>query len=90
MLISGKIRGFSTLWLKFGAFKWRGFSSDTPLYDSTDLEKLIVTQLLKTCTGFYGTRRFISVFTGSHHGSLSEAKRFRSNIIFLSTPRSPT
>jgi hypothetical protein len=38
---------------------------------STVLEKLTVTQLLKKFTAFYGTRRFITVFTRSRHWSLS-------------------
>jgi hypothetical protein len=35
------------------------------------LEKLTVTQLVKKFPAFYGTRRFITVFTRSSHWSLS-------------------
>jgi hypothetical protein len=31
------------------------------------LEKLLVVQLLKNFSTFYGTRRFIAVFTRAHH-----------------------
>jgi hypothetical protein len=37
------------------------------------LEKLTVTQLGKTFSAFYGTRRFITVFTRSCHWSLPES-----------------
>jgi len=35
------------------------------------LEKLIVTQLVKKFLDFYGTPRFITVFTRAHHQSPS-------------------
>jgi hypothetical protein len=35
------------------------------------LEKLIVTQIVKKFPVFYGTRRFITVFTRAHHWFLS-------------------
>jgi len=35
------------------------------------LEKLTVTQLVKKFSAFYGTRRFITVFTRARHWSLS-------------------
>jgi hypothetical protein len=35
------------------------------------LEKLIVTQLVKKFPAFYGTQKFITVFTTAHHWSLS-------------------
>jgi hypothetical protein len=34
------------------------------------LEKLIVIQIVKKFYEFYGTRRFIAVFTTAHHRSL--------------------
>jgi hypothetical protein len=38
------------------------------------LEKLTVTQLVKKFSAFYGTRRFITVFTTARHWSLSWAR----------------
>jgi hypothetical protein len=35
------------------------------------LEKLIVTQLVKKLPAFYGTRRFIAVFTKARYWSVS-------------------
>jgi hypothetical protein len=60
------------------------------------LEKLIVTQLVKTFPAFYRTRRFITVFTTAATGPDSEPDAssphlptlFLSNIIFASMPRS--
>jgi len=62
------------------------------------LEKLIVTQLLKKFPAFYGTPRFITLFTTARHWSLCWAIWIRSttyhpisihsNITFPSTPRS--
>jgi predicted transglutaminase-like protease len=37
-------------------------------------EKLIVAQLVRTVFTFHGARRFITVFTGSRHRSLSGAR----------------
>jgi len=37
-------------------------------------EKLTVTQLVKKFLVFYGTRRFITVFTRARHWSLSSAR----------------
>jgi hypothetical protein len=37
------------------------------------LEKQIVTQLAKKFLTFYGTQRFITVFTKAYHWSLSSA-----------------
>ena len=37
------------------------------------LEKLTVAQLVQTLTAFYGTRRFITVFTRAQHVSISAA-----------------
>jgi len=39
--------------------------------DRAILEKLTVSQLIKHLVAFYRSRRFISVFTTSHHLSLS-------------------
>jgi hypothetical protein len=60
------------------------------------LEKLIVTQLVTKPPAFYGTRRFIIVFTKARYWSLSCASWIQSTtfhpiyciIILLSTPRS--
>jgi len=35
------------------------------------LEKLTVTQVVKKFTAFYGIQRFITVFTRSHHWTLT-------------------
>jgi hypothetical protein len=54
------------------------------------LKKLTVTQLDKKLPAFYGTRRFITVFTPARHRSLSWARwiqSIHSNIIFPSMPR---
>jgi hypothetical protein len=40
--------------------------------------KLTVTQLIKKFPTFYGTRKFIAVFTWAHHWSLSWARWFQS------------
>jgi len=42
------------------------------------LEKLIVTQLEKKSLEFYGTRRFITVFTRTYNWSLSWARCIQS------------
>jgi hypothetical protein len=42
------------------------------------LEKLVVTQLVKKFPAFYGTRRFITVFTRARHWSLSWARCIQS------------
>jgi hypothetical protein len=42
------------------------------------LEKLIVAQLVQQFPVFYGTRRFITVFTRARHGSLSWARCIQS------------
>jgi hypothetical protein len=39
--------------------------------EQSPLEKLIVTQLVKKFPDFYGTRRFITMFTRVCHWSLS-------------------
>jgi hypothetical protein len=41
------------------------------------LEKLIVTQLVKKFPAFYGTRRFITVFTRAHHWSEPDEPNLR-------------
>jgi len=46
-------------------------------------DKLIVAQLIKKIPAFYGTRRFITVFTSAHHWPLSWARWI------LSTPSCP-
>jgi hypothetical protein len=40
------------------------------------LEKLTGSQLVKKCPVFYGTQRFISIFTSAHHLSLSCARHY--------------
>jgi hypothetical protein len=54
-----------------------------------------VAQLAKKLPSFYGTRKFITAFTGARlgkihlvHAHLPYFPRILSNIIFLSTPRS--
>jgi len=42
------------------------------------LEKLIVTKLIKKYPAFYGTRRYITVFTRARHWSLSWTRRIQS------------
>jgi hypothetical protein len=42
------------------------------------IEKPLVAQLLRNFKTFYGTRRFIAVFTGFRHWSLSWARWFQS------------
>jgi hypothetical protein len=61
------------------------------------LEKLIVTQPVKKFPAFYGTRRFITVFTRSRHWSLSWARWIQSippphfpRILLPSRPTSST
>jgi hypothetical protein len=46
--------------------------------DWLTLEKLIVTQLIKKFPAFHGAWRFITVFTRTHHWSLSWARWFQS------------
>jgi hypothetical protein len=41
------------------------------LHEADLPEKLIITQLLRKYPAFYGTQRFITVFTGACHWSLS-------------------
>jgi hypothetical protein len=63
------------------------------------LEKLTVPQLVKKFPTFYGTRKFITAFTGARHLSLSWASsvhnptshflKIHFNIILPSTPGSP-
>jgi len=53
-------------------FLFFSFEAPLPLTPwSRVLEKMIVTQLVKKFTAFYGTRRFITVFTRLHHWSPS-------------------
>jgi hypothetical protein len=61
------------------------------------LEKLPTAQLLKNCPVFHGTRRFFTMFTGAHDGSLSWAtwvqptptkSKIHYNIIISPTSRS--
>jgi hypothetical protein len=64
------------------------------------LEKLTVSQLVKKFPAFYGTRRFITLFTTARHLSLSWASSIQSmppphfkihcNIILSSTPGCPS
>jgi hypothetical protein len=42
------------------------------------LEKLTITQLVKKISAFYGTRRFITVFTWARHWSLTWARCIQS------------
>jgi len=42
------------------------------------LVKLTVTQLIKKFPALYGTRRFVTVFIGAHHWSLSRARWIQS------------
>jgi hypothetical protein len=63
-------------------------------------DKLTVTQIVKKFSAFYGTRRFITVFTRTHHWSLPWARciqsiplppslrKIHSNIIIPATPSS--
>jgi len=48
------------------------------LWSSVLRKKLIVTQLLKKLPTFFGTRRFITVFTKTNHLSLSWARCIQS------------
>jgi hypothetical protein len=52
------------------------------------LEKLVVTQLVNKFSTFYGTRRFIIVFTRARHWSLSSARCIQSTPSHLTSPRS--
>jgi hypothetical protein len=49
------------------------FTLTLSLMELSPSEKLIIVQLLKNFSGFYGTRRFITVFTRAFHWSLSSA-----------------
>jgi hypothetical protein len=50
----------------------------TDQLDRVLLKKLTVTQLVKKFPAFYGTRRFITMFTTARHWSLSWATRIQS------------
>jgi hypothetical protein len=69
-------------------------SSDrVTLWSRVLLEKLIITHLVKCFPKFYGTRRFITVFTRSRELDASSPElpiisKIYSNIILPSTPRS--
>jgi hypothetical protein len=52
------------------------------------LEKIIVTQLVKKFTSFYGTGKFITVFIGTCHWSLSSATCIQSTASHPITQRS--
>jgi len=56
--------------MSFIMFNLRHIVSITP-WSRVLLEKLVVTQLVKKYYYFYGTRRFITVFTRALHWSLS-------------------
>jgi hypothetical protein len=47
------------------------------------LETLIVTQLVKKFSAFYGTRKFITVFTRARHWSLSSVRQIQSTPYFF-------
>jgi hypothetical protein len=64
--------GSHTLWLNNKSTDWL-----TP-WIIILLEKLIVAQSGKKFLAFYGTRRFITVFTTAHHKSLSWARCIQS------------
>jgi hypothetical protein len=49
-----------------------------PSWGSVFLEKLIITQLVKKLPAFYGTLRYITVFTGARYWSLSWARWIQS------------
>ena len=52
------------------------------------LEKLTSSQLVKKFPAFYGTRRFITAFTGARHLSLSRATLIQSKLPHPTTLRS--
>jgi hypothetical protein len=58
--------------------KMRIFSSLTHSWSWALLEKLPIVQLLKNFPAFYGTRKFITVFTRALHWSLSWARSIQS------------
>jgi hypothetical protein len=72
-----------TPWCSIGLKLWKlAFTSGnrkklTP-WSAVLLQKLTVTQLVEKFSAFYGTRRFISLFTRSHHCFLSWARWIQS------------
>jgi len=47
------------------------------------VETIIVTKLVKKLSAFYGTQRFITVFTTVHHWSLSRVRWIQSTLSHL-------
>jgi len=50
-------------------------------------EKLTVAKLVKKCPAFYGTRRFITMFTLACHWSLSWTRWIQSTTFYPTSPR---
>jgi hypothetical protein len=57
---------------------WISKTNNISKYSRVLLERLIVTQLVKKSLPFYGTLRFITVFTRSRHWSMSWARWIQS------------
>jgi hypothetical protein len=72
-VLDGEYRHQRTLcmWMESSSVKQRWFSVLTYWQSWALLEKLPIVLPLKNFTAFYGTRRFITVFTRAFHWSLS-------------------